>query len=46
VVGWQVRISLDRDQDMCITGQRHPFLAKYKVLHTPSSLDNQGLTIS
>jgi len=26
-----VRISLDRDQDMCITGQRHPFLAKYKV---------------
>ena len=26
-----VRISLDRDQDMCITGQRHPFLARYKV---------------
>jgi len=26
-----VRISLDRDEDMCITGQRHPFLARYKV---------------
>lgn len=23
---------LDRDEDMLITGGRHPFLAKYKVL--------------
>jgi len=26
-----VRIMLDRDHDMCISGQRHPFLSKYKV---------------
>ncbi|XP_078590817.1 xanthine dehydrogenase/oxidase-like isoform X1 [Branchiostoma floridae x Branchiostoma japonicum] len=26
-----VRIMLDRDEDMVITGTRHPFLAKYKV---------------
>jgi len=26
-----VRIALDRDQDMSISGQRHPFLCKYKV---------------
>lgn len=30
-----VRISLDRDTDMCITGQRHPFLSKYKVAYAP-----------
>lgn len=30
-----VRISLDRDEDMCITGQRHPFLSKYKVAYAP-----------
>lgn len=30
-LGKPVRISLDRDMDMCTTGQRHPFLAKYKV---------------
>lgn len=27
-----VRITLDRDVDMMITGQRHSFFAKYKVL--------------
>ncbi|KAK6188057.1 hypothetical protein SNE40_004321 [Patella caerulea] len=26
-----VRCSLDRDQDMMMTGTRHPFMAKYKV---------------
>lgn len=26
-----VKITLDRDTDMMITGQRHSFLAKYKV---------------
>ncbi|XP_064622237.1 xanthine dehydrogenase/oxidase-like [Lineus longissimus] len=26
-----VRIMLDRDEDMAISGNRHPFLAKYKV---------------
>mmetsp|Transcript_4472 Transcript_4472/g.11222 ORF Transcript_4472/g.11222 Transcript_4472/m.11222 type:complete len:1333 (-) Transcript_4472:294-4292(-) len=30
-----VRISLDRDQDMCITGQRHPFKTTYKCAYTP-----------
>ncbi|CAM9881521.1 unnamed protein product, partial [Ectocarpus sp. 13 AM-2016] len=28
---WPVRISLDRDVDMQITGHRHAFLAKYKA---------------
>lgn len=27
-----VKITLDRDVDMMITGQRHAFLGKYKVL--------------
>jgi xanthine dehydrogenase/oxidase len=27
-----VKITLDRDVDMMITGQRHSFLGKYKVL--------------
>lgn len=27
-----VKITLDRDTDMMITGQRHSFLGKYKVL--------------
>lgn len=27
---------LDRDEDMLITGGRHPFLAKYKVLDVGS----------
>lgn len=26
-----VRLVLDRDEDMAITGQRHPFMARYKV---------------
>lgn len=26
-----VRAMLDRDEDMITTGQRHPFLGKYKV---------------
>lgn len=30
--GRPVRCMLDRDEDMLITGGRHPFLAKYKVL--------------
>ena len=32
-VGKPVRCMLDRDEDMMSTGTRHPFLAKYKVLH-------------
>ncbi|CAI7828132.1 unnamed protein product [Closterium sp. NIES-54] len=31
-----VRITLDRDDDMKVTGQRHPFYGKYKVGFTPS----------
>lgn len=30
--GCPVRCMLDRDEDMLITGGRHPFLARYKVL--------------
>lgn len=30
--GRPVRCMLDRDEDMLITGGRHPFLAKYKVV--------------
>ena len=30
-VGKPVRLMLDRDEDMMLTGYRHPFLAKYKV---------------
>lgn len=26
-----VKLTLDRDEDMMITGQRHSFLGKYKV---------------
>ena len=26
-----VRLVLDRDEDMAMTGQRHPFMARYKV---------------
>ncbi|XP_066863023.1 xanthine dehydrogenase/oxidase [Kogia breviceps] len=29
--GYPVRCMLDRDEDMLITGGRHPFLARYKV---------------
>lgn len=29
--GCPVRCMLDRDEDMLITGGRHPFLARYKV---------------
>lgn len=32
LLGQPVRITLDRDIDMMITGQRHAFLGKYKVL--------------
>ncbi|KAL3874744.1 hypothetical protein ACJMK2_037715 [Sinanodonta woodiana] len=30
-LGRPVRVSLDRDQDMLMTGTRHPFLGRYKV---------------
>lgn len=33
-----VRCMLDRDEDMMITGTRHPFLFKYKV-----GFSNEGL---
>ena len=29
--GRKVRVRLNRDQDMMITGKRHPFLAKFRV---------------
>ena len=32
-----VRVRLNRDQDMQLSGHRHPFLAKYQVVH-----DSQG----
>ena len=31
VTGRPVRIRLDRDQDMALTGKRHPFLARWKA---------------
>jgi len=31
-----VRLVLDRDEDMAITGHRHPFMARYKVGFTPA----------
>nr|XP_006811949.1 PREDICTED: xanthine dehydrogenase/oxidase-like [Saccoglossus kowalevskii] len=30
-VGKPVRFMMDRDEDMCMSGFRHPFLARYKV---------------
>ncbi|KAI0224323.1 Xanthine dehydrogenase/oxidase, partial [Lamellibrachia satsuma] len=33
-----VRISLDRDEDMIISGSRHPFLGRYKVGFTKDGL--------
>lgn len=33
-----VRITLDRDTDMAITGQRHAFMGKYKVRDTVSTV--------
>lgn len=39
-----MRIVLDRDEDMQITGQRHAFYAKYKVpgrLRTPYAVCSQ-----
>ena len=30
-LGRSVRCMLDRDEDMVLTGNRHPFYAKYKV---------------
>lgn len=32
-----VRVTLDRDDDMGITGQRHPFQGKYKVRPRPTA---------
>lgn len=39
----QVRLVLDRDEDMAITGQRHPFMAKYKVSNPWSALSHHCL---
>jgi xanthine dehydrogenase small subunit len=36
--GWPVRVRFNRDQDMALTGHRHPFLAKFKV-----GFDENGL---
>ncbi|MCX6955168.1 MAG: molybdopterin-dependent oxidoreductase, partial [Verrucomicrobia bacterium] len=33
--GKPVRVQLDRDLDMSLTGKRHPFHAKFSVGHTP-----------
>ena len=33
-----VRCTLDRDEDMMITGTRHPFLFKYKVAFSQEGL--------
>ncbi len=33
--GRPVRIQLDRDVDMSLTGKRHPFAAKFSVAHDP-----------
>ena len=30
-LGAPVRCMLDRDEDMALTGQRHPFLGEYKI---------------
>jgi xanthine dehydrogenase molybdopterin-binding subunit B len=30
-LGRSVRVMLDRDEDMLMTGHRNPFMAKYKV---------------
>ena len=37
-LGRPVRVMLDRDEDMLITGHRNPFYAKYKV-----GFNNDGL---
>lgn len=34
-LGRPVRIMLDRDEDMLITGTRHPFYMRYKLAHSP-----------
>ncbi|KAE8752582.1 xanthine dehydrogenase 1 [Frankliniella occidentalis] len=34
-LGRPVRIMLDRDEDMLITGTRHPFYMRYRVSHSP-----------
>ena len=36
-IGRPIRVMLDRDEDMIMTGHRHPFFAKYKV-----GFDNNG----
>uniref|UniRef100_A0A8C9E2A2 Xanthine dehydrogenase n=1 Tax=Phocoena sinus TaxID=42100 RepID=A0A8C9E2A2_PHOSS len=38
--GYPVRCMLDRDEDMLITGGRHPFLARYKVLDETGDKDS------
>ena len=39
--GRKVRVRLNRDQDMMLTGKRHPFLARFKVGH-----DREGLLLA
>src|SRR5438270_11945171 len=39
--GRKVRVWCNRDQDMMITGKRHPFLAKFKV-----GYDREGLLLA
>jgi len=39
--GQPVRIQLDRDLDMMMTGKRHPFFAKFKVGH-----DKEGMILA
>jgi xanthine dehydrogenase molybdopterin binding subunit/xanthine dehydrogenase small subunit len=39
--GRKVRVRLNRDQDMMITGKRHPFLAKFRV-----GYDREGLLLA
>jgi xanthine dehydrogenase molybdopterin binding subunit/xanthine dehydrogenase small subunit len=38
--GRSVRVRLNRDHDMMLTGHRHPFLARFKV-----GFDNQGMLL-
>jgi len=39
--GRKVRVRFDRDQDMMITGKRHPFLGKFQI-----GFDNDGLLLA
>ncbi len=40
-IGRKVRVRFDRDQDMMITGKRHPFLGKFEV-----GFDREGLLLA